>query len=187
MIAQLIDLRPGDEVIMPSFTFVSTANAVVLKGALPVFVDVEAITFNLDYTKIEDDHPPHPGHFCRSLCWSSRRHVTDRATGSKSRPRSRRGRGSAYGSKRDGKSAGSPWHRSLASAFMEQRTFRQARPVLWFWQDRNIRKGPQSSARRAPTVHAPEGGSQCLHVGGCRQFANRERADSRILGRSIRR
>jgi len=48
MAAILCDLTPGDEVIMPSFTFVSTANAFVLRGAVPVFVDVRADTFNLD-------------------------------------------------------------------------------------------------------------------------------------------
>jgi dTDP-4-amino-4,6-dideoxygalactose transaminase len=46
--AILCDLKPGDEVIMPSFTFVSTANAFVLRGAVPVFVDVRRDTFNLD-------------------------------------------------------------------------------------------------------------------------------------------
>ena len=53
MAAILAALAPGDEVIMPSFTFVSTANAVVLRGAVPVFVDVRADTFNLDETLIE--------------------------------------------------------------------------------------------------------------------------------------
>jgi dTDP-4-amino-4,6-dideoxygalactose transaminase len=53
MAAILADLKPGDEVIMPSFTFVSTANAVVLRGAVPVFVDVRPDTLNLDETLIE--------------------------------------------------------------------------------------------------------------------------------------
>ena len=48
MAALLIDVQPGDEVIMPSFTFVSTANAFVLRGALPVFVDIRPDTLNLD-------------------------------------------------------------------------------------------------------------------------------------------
>ncbi len=46
--ALLLDLRPGDEVIMPSFTFTSTANAFVLRGATPVFVDIRPDTLNLD-------------------------------------------------------------------------------------------------------------------------------------------
>jgi dTDP-4-amino-4,6-dideoxygalactose transaminase len=53
MSAILLDIGPGDEVIMPSFTFVSTANAVVLRGATPVFVDVDPVTFNLDPEAIE--------------------------------------------------------------------------------------------------------------------------------------
>ncbi|NJR67818.1 MAG: dTDP-4-amino-4,6-dideoxygalactose transaminase [Synechococcales cyanobacterium CRU_2_2] len=51
--ALLLDLEPGDEVIMPSYTFVSTANAFVLRGAVPVFVDVREDTLNLDETLIE--------------------------------------------------------------------------------------------------------------------------------------
>jgi dTDP-4-amino-4,6-dideoxygalactose transaminase len=48
MAALLLDIQPGDEVIVPSFTFVSTVNAFVLRGAKPVFADVRADTFNLD-------------------------------------------------------------------------------------------------------------------------------------------
>jgi dTDP-4-amino-4,6-dideoxygalactose transaminase len=51
--ALLLDLEPGDEVIMPSFTFVSTANAFVLRGAVPVFVDIREDTLNLDEKLIE--------------------------------------------------------------------------------------------------------------------------------------
>src|SRR4029077_17774785 len=53
MSAILADVGPGDEVIMPSFTFVSTANAFVLRGATPVFVDIRPDTLNIDATKIE--------------------------------------------------------------------------------------------------------------------------------------
>ena len=53
MSALLLDLEPGDEVIMPSFTFVSTANAFVLRGAVPVFVDIRADTLNIDENLIE--------------------------------------------------------------------------------------------------------------------------------------
>ena len=53
MAALLIDIQPGDEVIMPSYTFVSTANAFVLRGAKIVFVDVRQDTMNLDENKIE--------------------------------------------------------------------------------------------------------------------------------------
>lgn len=54
MATLLADLQPGDEVIMPSFTFVSTANAVVLRGAIPVFVDIRVDTLNIDEALIED-------------------------------------------------------------------------------------------------------------------------------------
>ncbi len=53
MSAILLDLRPGDEVIIPDFTFVSTVNAFVLRGARPVFVDVRPDTLNLDESKLE--------------------------------------------------------------------------------------------------------------------------------------
>ncbi|OGI04819.1 MAG: dTDP-4-amino-4,6-dideoxygalactose transaminase [Candidatus Melainabacteria bacterium GWF2_37_15] len=53
MAAILIDIQPGDEVIMPSYTFVSTANAFVLRGGVPVFVDIRPDTLNLDENKIE--------------------------------------------------------------------------------------------------------------------------------------
>lgn len=51
--ALLANLKPGDEVILPSFTFSSTANAVVLRGATPVFVDIRADTLNIDESLIE--------------------------------------------------------------------------------------------------------------------------------------
>lgn len=53
MAAILADIQPGDEVIMPSYTFVSTANAFVLRGAVPVFVDIRQDTLNIDETLIE--------------------------------------------------------------------------------------------------------------------------------------
>lgn len=53
MAAILTDVQPGDEVIVPSYTFVSTANAFVLRGAVPVFVDIRPDTLNLDESKVE--------------------------------------------------------------------------------------------------------------------------------------
>lgn len=53
MAAILVDIQPGDEVIMPSYTFVSTANAFVLRGAKIVFVDIRPDTMNIDESKIE--------------------------------------------------------------------------------------------------------------------------------------
>ena len=54
MAALLLDIKPGDEVIMPSYTFVSTADAFVLRGATPVFVDIRPDTMNIDENLIED-------------------------------------------------------------------------------------------------------------------------------------
>ncbi len=53
MAAILADIQPGDEVIMPSYTFVSTANAFILRGGVPVFVDIRPDTLNIDESKIE--------------------------------------------------------------------------------------------------------------------------------------
>ena len=53
MAALLVDVGPGDEVIVPTFTFVSTASAFALRGAVPVFVDVEESTLNLDVAAAE--------------------------------------------------------------------------------------------------------------------------------------
>jgi dTDP-4-amino-4,6-dideoxygalactose transaminase len=58
MAALLCELGPGDEVIMPSYTFTSTANAAVLRGAVPVFVDIRADTLNLDEALIEQAITP---------------------------------------------------------------------------------------------------------------------------------
>ena len=54
MAALLLDIKPGDEVIMPSYTFVSTADAFVLRGAKVVFVDIRPDTMNIDESLIED-------------------------------------------------------------------------------------------------------------------------------------
>lgn len=73
MAALLADLGPGDEVIMPSYTFVSTANAFVLRGAVPVFVDIRPDTLNIDETKIEAAITPRtraivPVHYAGIAC-----------------------------------------------------------------------------------------------------------------------
>src|SRR5450830_1672487 len=73
MAAILADVQPGDEVIMPSYTFVSTANAFVLRGAIPVFVDIRPDTLNIDETKIEDAITPRtkvivPVHYAGVSC-----------------------------------------------------------------------------------------------------------------------
>jgi len=73
MCALLADFAPGDEVIMPSFTFVSTANAVVLRGAVPVFIDIRTDTLNIDENLIEAAITPRtraimPVHYAGVAC-----------------------------------------------------------------------------------------------------------------------
>lgn len=73
MTAMLLDIQPGDEVIMPSYTFVSTANAFVLRGAVPVFVDIRPDTLNLDETQVEQAITPRtraivPVHYAGVAC-----------------------------------------------------------------------------------------------------------------------
>lgn len=73
MAAMLGGLRPGDEVILPSYTFVSTANAIVLRGATPVFVDVREDTLNLDERLVEAAVTPRtraiwPVHYAGVAC-----------------------------------------------------------------------------------------------------------------------
>lgn len=73
MAALLLDILPGDEVIMPSYTFVSTANAFVLRGGVPVFVDIREDTLNLDERLIEAAVTPRtraivPVHYAGVAC-----------------------------------------------------------------------------------------------------------------------
>lgn len=73
MAAILADIQPGDEVIMPSYTFVSTANAFVLRGGVPVFVDIRDDTLNIDEQKIEAAITPRtkaivPVHYAGVAC-----------------------------------------------------------------------------------------------------------------------
>lgn len=73
MAALLLDIKPGDEVIMPSYTFVSTANAFVLRGGVPVFVDIREDTLNLDERRIEAAITPRtraivPVHYAGVAC-----------------------------------------------------------------------------------------------------------------------
>lgn len=64
MAAILLDIKSGDEVIMPSYTFVSTANAFVLRGGVPVFVDIRPDTLNIDENLIEDAITPKTKAIC---------------------------------------------------------------------------------------------------------------------------
>ncbi len=58
MSAMLLDIQPGDEVIVPSFTFVSTVNAFVIRGARPVFIDIRPDTLNMDESSLEQKITP---------------------------------------------------------------------------------------------------------------------------------
>ncbi|MGY4517261.1 dTDP-4-amino-4,6-dideoxygalactose transaminase [Lysobacter sp. HA18] len=104
MAAMLLDLEPGDEVIMPSYTFVSTANAFVLRGAVPVFIDIRPDTLNLDEHLIEAAITPRTKAICvvhyagvacemDAICDIARRHglkvVEDAAQGIYSRYKGR--------------------------------------------------------------------------------------------------
>ena len=73
MAAILLDIGPGDEVIIPDFTFVSTVNAFVLRGAIPVFLDIRPDTLNLDESRLEDKITPRtkavvPVHYAGVAC-----------------------------------------------------------------------------------------------------------------------
>ncbi|MDR7578491.1 MAG: DegT/DnrJ/EryC1/StrS family aminotransferase [Armatimonadota bacterium] len=57
---EALGVGPGDEVVVPAFTFAATANAVVHRGARPVFVDIDPVTFNLDPSSVEDALRRHP-------------------------------------------------------------------------------------------------------------------------------
>lgn len=73
MAAMLAELQSGDEVIMPSYTFVSTANAVVLRGGVPVFIDIRSDTLNMDERLVEQAISPRtkaliPVHYAGVAC-----------------------------------------------------------------------------------------------------------------------
>ncbi len=73
MSALLLDIQPGDEIIMPSYTFVSTANAFVLRGGVPVFIDIRDDTLNIDERLIETAITPRtraivPVHYAGVAC-----------------------------------------------------------------------------------------------------------------------
>src|SRR5206468_8043567 len=73
MAAMLLDIQPGDEVIVPSFAFVSTVNAFVLRGAQPIFADIRPDTLNLDESRLEELLTPRtraivPVHYASVAC-----------------------------------------------------------------------------------------------------------------------
>ena len=111
-------IGPGDEVIVPSFTFAATANAVALTGATPVFADIEPDTFCLDPDAVEPRRSPRaPRRSCR--CTSSATRPTCRPDGVADAARTARLRGRRAGARRelDGAPVGSlgPLRHVLAS------------------------------------------------------------------------
>ena len=77
MAALLIDAQPGDEIIVPSYTFVSTANAFALRGATPVFVDIDPVSLNISIESVKAAITPQtkaivPVHYAGSACEISR-------------------------------------------------------------------------------------------------------------------
>ena len=73
MAVLLMDIEPGDEVVMPSYTFVSAANALVLRGGIPVFVDIRPDTLNIDERAIDAAITPRtraiaPAHYAGVAC-----------------------------------------------------------------------------------------------------------------------
>ena len=76
MASILIELEPGDEIIVPSFTFSSTVNAFLLRGAKPVFCDIRKDTMNIDESLIED-YKEYKSDLCRRLCRNPMRNGQD--------------------------------------------------------------------------------------------------------------
>ena len=153
MAALLADVGPGDEVIMPSFTFVSTANAFVLRGATPVFVDIREDTLNLDERLVEAPSPRAPGRSCRCTTpASAARWTRSGAIARAARPaassRTRRRRStSTY----RGRPLGSVRRARRRSASTRRRTSSAARAARCSSTTRGWSSAPRSCARRAPT------------------------------------
>ena len=152
MAALLCDLGPGDEVILPSYTFVSTANAVVLRGATPVFVDIRPDTLNIDERLIEAAITPRtraifPVHYAGVACEMdeimaiAERHgllvVEDAAQG-------------VFAKYKD-RWLGAIGHLGCYS-FHETKNFSCGEGGALVINDRAWRSGPRFCARRAPTV-----------------------------------
>ena len=152
MAAILSGVGPGDEVIMPSFTFVSTANAFVLRGATPVFVDVLPDTLNIDPAQDRArDHASHAGDRPRPLRRRRLRHGGDHGDRRPARPGRHRGRraGPPVRLSTIGRSAASAtWPRCRST---RPRTSSPARAGRCSSTTRATSTAPRSSGRREPT------------------------------------
>ncbi len=153
MAAMLCNLGPGDEVIVPSFTFVSTANAFVRCGARPVFVDIRPDTLNIDDALIEDaitatDQGDLSGPLCRRGLRDGPHHDhRGRSTGS-GRRGCRAGRERLLRRPRPGLDRPS----GLPTASTKRRTISAARGRAVHQRPGAAPRGPRSSATKGPTA-----------------------------------
>ena len=155
MAALLLDLGPGDEVIMPSFTFVSTANAFVLRGATPVFVDIRPDTLNLDERLIEAAITPRTTaivavHYAGVACEMDA--ICDIAAA----PRTGRHRGRGAGADVAVQGTAARLVRPPGGAQLSRDEERDlaARAARWSSTTRGSSSAPRSSGRRAPTARS---------------------------------
>ena len=102
----LADIKPGDEVILPSYTFVSTANAFVLRGGVPVFVDIRPDTLNIDESGSKPRSRPQPRRSFRSTTRAWLRNGRDHGNRQRPRPAGDRRRGARVHGYVQGPSAG---------------------------------------------------------------------------------
>ena len=186
----LADVGPGDEVIMPSFTFVSTANAFVLRGAMPVFVDIRSDTLNLDEPQIEAAITPRtraivPVHYAGVACEMDVDHGDRRA----SWPAGHRGRGA--GDHVDLSTAG----RSARIGHLGALSFHETKNVICgrgrrapHQRSDADRRAPRSSARRAPIAASSSAARWTSTPGSTSaRLSCRARSSPRSCGRSWRR
>ena len=183
MAALLLDLEPGDEVIMPSFTFVSTANAFVLRGAVPVFVDIRPDTLNIDERAVEAAITPRTRaivvvHYAGVACEMD----AIVAIAATARPGRHRGRGAGARAPRTRARPLGGFGDLAAFSFHEtknvisrrgRRAARQRRPIS--------SSAPRSSGRRAPIGAAFfRGERRQVHLDRHRLVVPAERADRRV-------
>ena len=186
MSALLLDLEPGDEVIVPAFTFVSTVNAFALRRAVPVFVDIRPDTLNIDERLIEAAITPRTKaivvvHYAGVACEMdaigaiARRHgltlIEDNAHG-------------LFGTYR-GKPLGTLGELAT-QASTKRRISRVAKAAHSLSMTRATLSVPRYCARREPTAHGFLGPSRQVHLGRSRLELRPERSPRRILAGTTR-
>ena len=179
---------PGDEVIMPSFTFVSTANAFVLRGATPVFVDIRDDTCNLDEALVENAITPRTKaivvvHYAGVAC-SMDRDSRNRAT-----PRSARDRGRGAGHPRQlsRASAREPGRICAAVSFHETKNVIAGEGGALIVNDAAMgRCGRRSSGKRDQPYASSFKGPSTKYLGGHRVVVHAERNQCGVSVRAAR-